>query len=76
MRFLATACLDEDAEVVDVIWGLHAWLKEHPKETIFVSLKVDIGNPEEATVQAKMGEVLKETEDFWVSDLSPVSISD
>jgi hypothetical protein len=68
--------LDDKAEVVDIIWGLHAWLKDHPHETIFVSLKVDNGLPEDPIVQAKMGEVLEDTKDFWVEGHSPVSISD
>jgi len=74
MHFLATALLDKKAEVVDIIWGLHAWLNEHPHETIFVSLKVDNGDPTKTDVQAKMEEVLQDTCDFWVSNPSPVSI--
>lgn len=76
MHFLATALLDTKAEVVDIIWGLHAWLKGHPQETIFVSLKVDNGKAGEAPVQEEMQNVLRNTRDFWVEDLSPVSISD
>jgi 1-phosphatidylinositol phosphodiesterase len=76
MHFLAVVLLDGEAEVVDIIWGLHAWLKEHPHETIFVSLKVDNGSPIDPAVQDAMGKVLQETNDFWVEDPSPVSISD
>jgi 1-phosphatidylinositol phosphodiesterase len=68
--------LDDDAEVVDIIWGLHAWLKAHPHETIFVSLKVDNGEPKDRDVQEEMGKVLADTKDFWVEEPEPVSISD
>jgi hypothetical protein len=75
-HFLATALLDDDAEVVDIIQGLHAWLKAHPHETIFVSLKVDNGEPTARDVREEMEKVLADTKAFWVEKPSPVSISD
>jgi hypothetical protein len=73
LKFMvATALLDEEAEVEDIIWGLKAWLEKHPTETIFVSLKVDNGDPEGAEVKALMKEVLATTRSFWVNRLTTV----
>lgn len=66
----SVALLDKKAEVVDIIRGLHAWLQQpgHQEETIFVSLKVDNGEPNAADVKAAMDTVLTETANLWVSD--------
>ncbi|KAG8798558.1 hypothetical protein FRC17_007390, partial [Serendipita sp. 399] len=73
--FHSIALLDEGAEVVDIIWGLHAWLKEHPHETIIVSLKVDNGDPYAADVQEHMQRVLEDTyrRGFWVNNVTTVT---
>ncbi|KAG8759507.1 hypothetical protein FRC14_005795 [Serendipita sp. 396] len=70
--FHSIALLDEGAEVVDIIWGLHGWLREHPHETIIVSLKVDNGDPYAADVQEHMQRVLDDTSrrEFWVADVT------
>lgn len=36
--------LDDQASLLDILMGLHAWLKLHPTETLFVSLKNDRAN--------------------------------
>ena len=69
---LAIALLDKKAEVIDIVYGLHAWLQKHPSETIVVSLKVDNGDPAGEEVQRLMGELLEETKTCWVENVSTV----
>ncbi|CAG7845920.1 SubName: Full=Uncharacterized protein {ECO:0000313/EMBL:CCA77974.1} [Serendipita indica DSM 11827] len=68
--FHSIALLDKKAEVIDIVYGLHAWLQKHPSETIVVSLKVDNGDPAGEEVQRLMGEVLDVTKAFWVENVT------
>lgn len=64
----AVACLDEEAELEDVLWGLFDWLNKHPTETLVVSLKRDDApNEHDAIIQKKIADIMdgKETQDYW-----------
>jgi hypothetical protein len=67
-RLAGDAPLSDTAQLEDVLWGLYHFLDAHPTETIVASLKVDHGDPNDATLQQTLHDqfTTPPTSDYWV----------
>jgi len=64
------ALLSDTVQIEDILWGLYHFLDVHPKETLIVSLKVDHGDANDATLQKTLHDqfTTAPTNDYWVQD--------